>query len=361
MPARNDYKTQFDLKQRIFIQWEYIALISILLCVIALFHWRPDQGTWHDIANGLIDILLTLWTALFAIVIIDNYYQKKVSDGLEKHLKEEIFNLLTVRDSSIIQYYNELKIKDITKNCTEVLCGHFSTDYFKYFESILNIKNIRKDFSNTITVKYNDERSNLIVQTLRYTKISRTAPQPLKIYFAYKPGALESTMNDNSYFFREELNYQPFIDRLVASEGKTLLEAMKLKVKFNDDPCPIAPEEITVTHDKVLGGFRIEIGNTPSASRTDDGKYYTYSASVSCCYPAEKVTTLYFVFPEPTLGNTQVSITFDSRIMEDISRVNNLTMISGSDYTLAPIPDHNMLRFSTHSAIFPRSGIVFYW
>lgn len=45
-------------------------------------------------------------------------------------------------------------------------------------------------------------------------------------------------MNDNSYFFRKELNYQPFIDRLVASEGKTLLEAMKLKVKFNDAHVP---------------------------------------------------------------------------------------------------------------------------
>lgn len=358
---REDYKTTLDLKRKNFIQWEYITLILILLCVLGLFHWRPEEGTWRDIIDGSIDILLTLWTTLFAIVIIDNYYQKKVSDGLEKHLKDEIFNLLTVRDSSIIKYYNELKIKDITKNCTEVLCGNFSTDYFKYFESVLNIKNIRKNFSNTITVKYNNDESNLIVQTLKYTKISRTPPQQFKIYFAYKPGALESTMNDNSYFFREELNYKPFVDELIASEGKSLLDMMNVKIRFNNDTKYLSKESMEIVHDKELGGFRVQINDIPAATVTDDGKYYTYSADVSCRYPSEKVTTLYFVFPEPTLGDTNVSITFDSRIMQDISEVNSLTMISGSNYELVSVPDHNMLKFRTKSAIFPRSGIVFYW
>lgn len=337
----------------------WVLLAFLVLTLLAYFHY------------GFIDIflqaVLAVMSTLFVLIIIDSVKQEVEEEEHDNYIKNIVWDALRM-DNRLLKLYNKESIEQVMQNCIGHFCPHLAKSYVDYIQNNLNI--FRKDFSYHIAINSNavDANSVLISHILSYTRFFKidNFNQEIRLYcrFTTKIGELDKTMHDNSFFFREELLYGPLLQKIAqTTDNLELIKLLGVVFYIGEDNEPIDINKIKVDRDDYGVTFSAIVDSNYLNSNEVDfgGGYVSYHAKIECEYPADLGNKFYCIFSNPTIGNTNFSITFDKNVVNDIETVDRLTMLSNTKYELTPISKHNKIEFSTSQAIFPRSGILIQW
>ncbi len=402
-------------------RYAYITsgLILALCFIIILLDAREDM----DLPPLLVAFANCGIGAVLGVIIIDLVYQWGAEKELEESLQDALVQILTGDNHRLLRkLYNNQSIRKILQNCIESFCGsaHLSENYLRYIENSCRL--LKKD--EQYKVHLTQEQGLLYLkQSLLDTRCFKDPRRPfandriqVKSYLVLKrndspdggTGELDKILNDNSYYFREEIQSADlctWIDTLDpgipdrARPGfylpddevaRKIVEKLCYGVKIRlNDPDENGHVRFTNRNEMnynvafFMGDAEsavplvkgIEITNEVPAyciqkckEEFDVDDYIQYTAELTIKYPTEQENTFYSMYAAPTLG-AEFKLIFDASVPVDMKDVNYMTFISFADAEKngtetmdgkIDIVGRN-LDFKTSRTIFPRSGISVSW
>ena len=337
----------------------WTLLLFFILILISCFK--------YDFLELFLQLVLAITSTLLILIIIDSVKQEVEEEEHDKYIKDVVWDALRM-ENRLLKLYNKESIKQVMENCISHFCPHLGKAYVDYI--LDNLSNFRKDFSYDVAIKKNskDPNSIIISHILSYTRFflidNEENDVVLECYFTIKAGCLDRTMQNNTVFFREELLYQPLLEKINSVENdRDLIDLLEIKFFLGENKDIVDSRNIEVVRDEFGISFKTIIDRYYlTKNEVDYGEnYMSYQARIECKYPADIDNRFYCIFSNPTIGNTEFSITFFDDIVNDIKDVDKITMLSNTNYSIYPVSNHNKIQFTTTQAIFPRSGILFQW
>ncbi len=403
MNWNNKVLTAF-LKYKIII-YSFVAL----LCAIGIICiYNDKEPHFKEIA---LEALLALFSTSLILVLVDAIKDKaedeaqkkeiekifdetmKKEDGIiprieaaqDKHkdaIEQSLANCL-VEKSDLVSKLNDESVDSFMQDCISHYCQQLSEHYKNYIKDNINV--FRRNFNYDVTVSIKDKK---ISQNITYERFFRDcnsrATYQLKSLFLFGTNELDEAMDDDSYFFREELTNPKLLDsisNILKAPSKDikqkLIKELDLEIYINNINEKIDDSEIQ--YEILKNNSENNIGllfyvNIPQdhISHTNDSYVY-YKGRVSCKYNYDIDNIFYCIFSNPTTGNTHFSIHFENFDPKtfNFKDVKHLTMISlkkkkknggkHEEFTLQPSSNNNTIIFNTEKTIFPRGGIVIRW
>ena len=384
-----------------------VASVSIILLILKL----PEGWEWVDIlANSTLGAVIGAALVDVVCSIADG---KEAEEDMRKGIME---TLCSVPDNNekpqLYTLYKKQAIEPILQQCMTAYCAspQLSLGYLSYIKN--SCSNLKKKETYRVTVERMDCGTQYIRQSLKHTAIFRPniGERPcFQAYFIFKDraslsdhqGALDKVMSDKSYFFREDLTDDGFVQELIdiklnaEASGEPWVEDVLSKLKFTvdlfnnektDQPVRIKPAEYQVVFDsdmvvnpetgkKEENYYGLKIKTLipdeyviASDHFFNEEGFVQYTACMNTRYRVpESQNTFYVVYALPTI-KSHFSITFDMGIRNFVKKVDYMTFMT-IDQSAAHDDEHdgimekrgNTFTFNTSRTVFPRSGMSFTW
>ena len=368
-----------------------IALVSIIILIL-------DCPEWVDVlANSTLGAVIGASLVDLACSIAAG---KEADDDMRKGIME---TLCPENNASgkpeLYNLYKREAIEPILHQCLSAYCADYklSAGYLSYIKN--SCRNIKRNERYEVKVYRNDDGVQHLEQSLRHTAIFRpeTGQRPVfKAYFIFKTrservdqGAkLDNVMSDKSYFFREDLADDSFVQELLddyaAAKSRNEEEAKKAvlsKLNFSVDiyrneTCKeavrIQDTEFDIELDencgvKIVACIPQECVLASDQFFEEDG-FVQYTACMKTKYRIPSMqNTFYVVYAIPTvkpyfeikfqMGSDDFARTVD--YMTFMSLDQSVDQLEGTD---GSVQNHGTsLSFASSRTVFPRSGISFTW
>lgn len=368
-----------------------IALISIVVLIL-------DCPDWVDVlANSTLGAVIGASLVDLACSVAAG---KEADEDMRKGIMETLCPTNTNGEKpELYSLYKKEAIEPILQQCLSAYCADekISAGYLSYIKnSCLNLKRNEKYL---IEVSRDDSGCQSLCQSLRHTAIFKpnVGERPYcQAYFIFKTrseradqkGKLDKVLSDKSYFFREELADDSFVDELVAAydaaepSGKAEVnDAVISKLRFSLDffrnekskaahRVPNIEYEIDLDRDcgvKIKTYLPQEFILASDQFYEEEG-FVQYTACMKTGYriPSSQ-NTFYVVYSVPTI-KSYFEIIFKMGSHDFANKVDYMTFMSidqsvnQSDDTDGTVQNHgSSLSFSCSRTVFPRSGISFTW
>jgi hypothetical protein len=401
MNWNNKVLTAF-LKYKIIIY----SLVALLCAIGIICIYNDDELHLKEIA---LEALLALFSTSLILVLVDAIKDKaedeaqkkeiekifdetmKKEDGIiprieaaqDKHkdaIEQSLANCL-VEKSDLVSKLNDESVDSFMQDCISHYCQKLSEHYKNYIKDSVHV--FRKDFNYEVVVDINDKE---ISQDIAYERFFRDpdnrSSYQLKCLFLFGTNELDEAMDDDSYFFREELTNIELlnsINKILEDSTKDIKRELinKLDLKITIENEKIEDSEIQYKVIETKSGNKIGLlfyATIPQEHIRTEDSYVYYKGKVHCNYNYDIDNIFYCIFSNPTTGSTHFSIhfeNFDSK-MFNIKNVKHITMLSlkkkkknkngeeVGDFTLDR-SSKNTIAFNAKKTIFPRGGIVIRW
>ena len=387
----------------VFLLLLVIALISIIVLIL-------DTPEWvNTLANSTLGAVIGASLVDLACAIASG---KEAEDDMRKGILETLCPARNKGEKPrLYTLYKKPAVEPLLKECLLSYCADekLSTGYFSYIAN--SCRHIKKNEKYNVFVEKRDSGELWLEQKLKHTSVyipDFDKPSYIQMYFIFKDradrtdhkGHLDEIMNDKSYFFREDLTddtfVQELIDDLLAAEphgrdefnnaalSKLGFSVDLFKDEFSNNPLQIANEDYMIELDSVdciVNGVREKIyyglkikAYIPSEYVKPCDQFYEeegfvqYTACMKTSYRIPSCqNTFYVVYAMPTM-NPSFEIRFDMGSSSFARNVDYMTFMS-IDQSVGPhdaddgvVRNHgSSLSFSTRRTVFPRSGISFTW
>ncbi len=384
-----------------------IASISIILLILKL----PEGWEWVDIlANSTLGAVIGAALVDIVCSIADG---KEAEEDMRKGIMETLCSTPNNNEKpQLYTLYKKQAIEPILQQCLSAYCAapQLSLGYLSYIKN--SCSHLKKRETYRVAVERLDCGTQYIRQSLKHTAIFKPNPgeRPyFQVYFIFKDraslsdhqGALDRVMSDKSYFFREDLTDDGFVNELIEikknaeASGKPWIDAVLSKLDFHvelfknertDQSVRIQNTEYQVEFDSDMivnpetgekkenhYGLKIktyipeEFVIVSDLFFQEEG-FVQYTACMNTKYRIpESQNTFYVVYALPTI-TSHFSITFDMGVRNFVEKVDYMTFMSiGQSTTHDDEHDGvmekrgNTFTFNTSRTVFPRSGMSFTW
>lgn len=369
-----------------------VASISIILLILKL----PEGWEWVKIlANSTLGAVIGAALVDIVCSIADG---KEAEEDMRKGIMETLCSTPNNNEKpQLYSLYKKQAIEPILNQCLSAYCAspQLSSGYLSYIKD--SCRHIKRNEVYMVEVNRNATGTQTVKQTLQQTPVFKPEPTErpyFQAYFIFKnkaaqtdnenKKALDKIMDDKSYFFREELADDNFVQELLdarskaETEGTSVNDAVLAKLNFSVDifKCEKESNPVTLKNEDFLVEFE-ECGVKIKATIPEDyvvasdrffeeEGFVQYTARMKTEYriPACQ-NTFYVVYAIPTL-NSYFSISFNSGVC--IESVDYMTFMSiDKSYDQDSGKDGRMLKtsntfsFDTSRTVFPRSGMAFTW
>ena len=391
-----------------FLKYKIIIYTLVaILCAVGII------CLYNDGALHLKEIALEAFLALFStslILVLVDAIKDKAEDEAQKKEIEKIFDdtmkkedgiiprIEAVQDkhkgaieqslvdclvekSNLVSKLNDDSVDSFMQDCISHYCQKLSEHYKNYIKDSVHV--FRKDFNYEVVVDINNKE---ISQDIAYERFFRGhdngEPYQLKCLFLFGTNELDEAMDDDSYFFREELTNTELlnsINNILEDSSKNIKQGLikKLDLKITIENENIDDSAIQYKLIETKSGNKIGLlfyVNIPERHIRTEDSYVYYKGKVHCNYNYDIDNIFYCIFSNPTTGSTHFSIhfeNFDSK-MFNFKNVKHITMLSlkkkkinkngeeVGDFTLER-SSKNTIAFNAKKTIFPRGGIVIRW
>ena len=356
----------------------YIFIVSICLMAIALLQFCNIKYPFLD--RIIREAIWAIFSAVFVLAFVDSLKEEVEEEARQTEYMKMITDAITLNDS-FIRGLNKETINKLLKASISHYTDNIASSFVDYIKNHSNI--YRSNFEYKVALSSLEEGRTEITHDIRYRKhfkvLKNEEQYMLKVYFAIRNGGLETVMGDDSIFFREELLYEPFLNKVykvinnTGFDDKTKKEELikLLGLAFtiydtNSSEHPIDDNQIdiSVSHDGIMFTYNIDNKFIVKSTTSINETYINYEAKIDCAYETNRENQFYCMFPNPTI-ESRFEIRFDKDIVSDITRdVNYITMLSIDDDKDCKINTNSRQRFiefKTTKTIFPRSGILVQW
>ncbi len=352
---------------------------AIILCV----GWGSEENFKKDFLYEIMTAILFAAITVTAINLSDwLVFKEDIERSHDADVANRIWNLLKAEraDDSIIQeLYDADAAKLVMKNSISYFNKKISSDFCRLVTKCSSV--IRENFEYIVKVDRNEETEGFIIdQKLRYIRnyireSNETCDRPyLKCAFSFSTNELDGKLNDNTFFFREEITEKSLITRikeLISTDRKEDIAPL-LKFKpflfHNERPIQQNISEVIIDNETII--FKIYVDD--KFIRTRENNMICYEAMITCSYTMTPTSNFYCVFADTIIGKTKFNISFGRGIVhnirKDVKFITFLTLPSTDepgdkpdDPTRITYISDNEASFETCETIFPRSGFVVNW
>lgn len=396
-------RTQYGL-------WGFIWLIFVAISICAP-HILKLFDIKYDLLDALFTIIMEICIALMGSFFIlyfiehnrvkseDVARKKEIKDVFEDTLNDSIIPIMTekqtdhknalektyvdclVKKNILVSKLNDDSVDSFMQDCISHYCQQLSEHYKNYIKDSVHV--FRKDFNYEVVVDINKKE---ISQDIAYERFFRDpdnrASYQLKCLFLFGTNELDEAMDDDSYFFREELTNIELlnsINKTLEDSSKDIKQELidKLDLKITIENEKIKNPEIQYEVLKNNSGDKIGLlfyATIPQEHIRTEDSYIYYKGKVHCNYNYDIDNIFYCIFSNPTTGSTHFSIHFENFDPQkfNFKNVKHITMLSlkkkkkkkngeeVGDFTLDR-SSKNTIAFNAKKTIFPRGGIVIRW
>lgn len=358
-------------------RWIYICIVLGCFMAIALLQfYNINYPFWDRIIR---EAIWAIFSAVFVLAFVDFLKEEAEEEARQTEYMRMITDAITLNDS-FIRGLNKETINKLLKASISHYADNIASSFVDYIKNHSNI--YRSNFEYKVALSLNKENRTEITHEIRYRKhfkvLKKEEQYMLKVYFAIGNGGLETVMGDDSIFFREELLYEPFLNKVrdvinnTDSDDEKKKELIKLLgLAFtiydnNSSEYPIDDNQIdiSVTPDGIMFTYNIDDSFINESTTSINETYISYEAKIDCAYETNRENQFYCMFPNPTI-ESRFEMRFDKDIVSNIeSDVNYITMLSIDDDKYCKINTNSkqrIIEFKTTKTIFPRSGILVQW
>ena len=368
-----------------------IALVSIIILIL-------DCPTWVDVlANSTLGAVIGASLVDLACSIAAG---KEAEDDMRKGIME---TLCPENNASgkpeLYHLYKREAMESILHQCLSAYCADYklSAGYLSYIRN--SCQNIKRNEKYEVKVYRDKDGVQHIEQSLRHTAIFKpeVGQTPFfKAYFIFKTrservdqgGKLDKVMSDKSYFFREDLADDSFVQELlddyaaaksVSEEAakKAVLSKLNFSVDiYRNETCKetvtIQAQDFDIELDedcgvKIMTSIPQECVLASDQFFEEDG-FVQYTACMKTKYRIPSMqNTFYVVYAVPTI-KPYFEIRFYMGSDDFARNVDYMTFmsldqsVSQLDETDGSVQNHGIsLSFASSRTVFPRSGISFTW
>lgn len=359
-------------------RWIYICIVLGCFMAIALLQfYNISYPFWDRIIR---EAIWAIFSAVFVLAFVDFLKEEVEEEARQTEYMKMITDAITLNDS-FIRGLNKESINKLLKASISHYADNIASSFVDYIKNHSNI--YRSNFEYKVALSSNKEGRTEITHDIRYRKhfkvLKNEEQYMLKVYFAIRNGGLETVMGDDSIFFREELLYEPFLNKVCdvinntdfddEMKKKELIKLLGLAFTIYDNTSseyPIDDDQIdiSVSPDGIMFTYNIDNSFINESTTSINETYINYEAKIDCSYETNRENQFYCMFPNPTI-ESRFEMRFDKDIVSDIKRdVNYITMLSIDDDKDCKINTNSkqrIIEFKTTKTIFPRSGILVQW
>lgn len=359
-------------------RWIYICIVLGCFMAIALLQfYNISYPFWDRIIR---EAIWAIFSAVFVLAFVDFLKEEVEEEARQTEYMKMITDAITLNDS-FIRGLNKESINKLLKASISHYADNIASSFVDYIKNHSNI--YRSNFEYKVALSSNKEGRTEITHDIRYRKhfkvLKNEEQYMLKVYFAIRNGGLETVMGDDSIFFREELLYEPFLNKVCdvinntdfddEMKKKELIKLLGLAFTIYDNTSseyPIDDDQIdiSVSPDGIMFTYNIDNSFINESTTSINETYINYEAKIDCAYETNRENQFYCMFPNPTI-ESRFEMRFDKDIVSDIKRdVNYITMLSIDDDKDCKINTNSkqrIIEFKTTKTIFPRSGILVQW
>lgn len=366
-------------------RWIYICIVLGCFMAIALLQfYNINYPFWDRIIR---EAIWAIFSAVFVLAFVDFLKEEAEEEARQTEYMKMITDAITLNDS-FIRGLNKETINKLLKASISHYADNIASSFVDYIKNHSNI--YRSNFEYKVALSSIEEDRTEITHEIRYRKhfkvLENEEQYMLKVYFAIRNGGLETVMGDDSIFFREELLYEPFLNKVRDVINNTDFDDEKKKKELikllglaftiydnNSSEYPIDDDQIQIdifvspdgiTPDGIMFTYNIDERFINESTTSINETYISYEAKIDCAYETNRENQFYCMFPNPTI-ESRFEMRFDKDIVSDIERdVNYITMLSIDDDKYCKINTNSkqrIIEFKTTKTIFPRSGILVQW
>ena len=388
-----------------------IFLFSLIGCML----WK-DGGKWNSefLWIALMELCIALMGSFFILFFIELNKRQSEDAAHKRELRKIVKDTLTdkkdgiipkiekvqtnhknalersfvdclVKRNTLVSKLNDSSVDTFMQDCISHYCQHLSEHYKNYIKDSIHV--FRKDFQYKVTVSRQQNKDNIteqyISQNITYERFFRDCDNreryQLKCLFTFGTNELDEALEDDSYFFREELTNPELLNRInnilndptknVIDEliNKEETEDFKLEITIGKDKIKNSEikYEVIKNESKNTIGLLFYVNIPNNHIHHTEGSYIHYKGGVSCKYKSDINNIFYCIFSNPTIGSTYFNIKFEGfsnefNVDNDVIRLPILSL-KRKDFNLTPYILDKSINFNTPNTIFPRSGIVIRW
>lgn len=390
-----------SIKQIIQDRFKNYVVVILLMAVIALASIVVlilDCPSWVDVlANSTLG-------AVIGASLVDLACSVAAGKEADEDMRRGIMETLCPSKSQsgkpeLYSIYKKEAIEPILQQCLSAYCADtkLSAGYLSYIRN--SCRNVKRNERYVVVVNRDSDGCQYISQSLKHTAIFKpdAGQRPyFQAYFIFRTrseqadqkGKLDKVMSDKSYFFREHLVDDTFVDELIAtydaaeSSGKeAMCSAVLSKLNFSVDifadetsrtSVRIQNEKYEIDFDRNCGvKIRTYVPEEYIHSSNqffEEEGFVQYTACMKTGYRIPSTqNTFYVVYAIPTV-RPFFEIRFNMGSANFVSNVDYMSFISidqsvdMADENDGTVREHGVtLSFETQRTVFPRSGIAFTW
>lgn len=385
------------IRQR-FKNYIVVVLLMVVIALVSIIVLMLDCPDWVDVlANSTLGAVIGASCVDLACSIAAG---KDADEDMRKGIMETLCPEKSAQGKPELYYlYKKDAIEPILHQCLSAYCADhkLAAGYLSYISN--SCSNLKRNERYQVVVSRDKRGVQHLAQTLKHTSIFKpdTGQRPyFQAYFIFKTraehadqaGKLDKVMSDKSYFFREELADDTFVQELLDEyqaakhEGEDaarkvvisklefsldifLNENSRNSVKMPDTSYEIDLDENCGVKIKtyIPQGYLI-----PSDQFYEEDGFVQYTACMKTRYRIPSLqNTFYVVYAIPTI-RPYFEIRFNMGTDDFASKVDYMTFmsidqsVSQTDENDGTVQNHGIsLSFTSSRTVFPRSGISFTW
>ena len=194
-------------------RWIYFFIVLICLFAIALLQFCNIKYPFLD--RIIREAIWAIFSAVFVLAFVDFLKEEVEEEARQTEYMKMITDAITLNDS-FIRGLNKETINKLLKASISYYTDNIASSFVDYIKNHSNI--YRSNFEYKVALSSFEEGRTEITHDIRYRKhfkvLKNEEQYMLKVYFAIRNGGLETVMGDDSIFFREELLYEPFLNKV---------------------------------------------------------------------------------------------------------------------------------------------------
>ena len=296
-------------------RWIYICIVLGCFMAIALLQfYNINYPFWDRIIR---EAIWAIFSAVFVLAFVDFLKEEVEEEARQTEYMKMITDAITLNDS-FIRGLNKETINKLLKASISHYADNIASSFVDYIKNHSNI--YRSNFEYKVALSLIEKDRTEITHDIRYRKhfkvLKNEEQYMLKVYFAIKKGGLETVMGDDSIFFREELLYEPFLNKVCnvinnkdfddEMKKKELIKLLGLAFTIYDNSSsekPIDDDQIgiSVSHDGIMFTYNIDNSFINKSTTSINETYIDYEAKIDCAYETNRENQFYCMFPNPTI------------------------------------------------------------
>lgn len=393
-----DYENSRRRVKRVMLSLS-IGLIVLSVMLIFMFN-AGEPGLGERLLNEVVTgILFAGVTVCFMNVANWIIFKDDMDEKHDEDVARRIWNLLKAEqteDSIITRLYDEEAAELVMRNSI----AYFNKKLANDFCNLISVcsKVLRENQSYEVRIsRHLEKRCYIFQQEIGYTRhfLAHPGKSFMRCGFALSNNALDTILNDTSFFFREvisdedmrrdiveyvrngellkiqqALHFHMYLYRGARMEVQNNVKIYIKGVDSTDYDTAVTMKEFDRETDVII--FEVEIPNEFLMDSINGMK--CYKGSIKFRYDVPPTTNFYCAFADTMVGTTKFRIYFEQGIIDRMKHIlqfitfltcgpkkSNLELGEGT------VVKDNITRFDdgamyeTDETIFPRSGLVVNW